>query len=612
MNQQPRHRQEAARSTRVPRALALVTLLAVTAFSLTGFSSASFTSMSANTGTVSAASDWTPPTVTMQSPGTSVRGTQTLTATATDGESGVQSVAIQHQAAEGAGWTTVCTDTTTPFTCSWDTTAVADGAYDLRAVATDRAGYSTTSDTTRTIVANKFTVVLTDPGDVVKGNVTLTTTIYNAGLTISGSSVQYAVAGSGNWKTACTNVLSSSCTWSTTGLASGYYDLRSVANVLLGGTYYSAVKTDVLVDNTAPTVSMTDPGTPLNGTRTFAATASDADSGVAQVVLQYATSGSTTFKTLCTVTDAPYSCRFDTTALANGTYTFRAVATDVAGTSTTSTTVTNRVVDNSASSVSVEDPGTYLTGTVTVAATANAPSGITSVRIQRSPAGTSTWTDLCTDTSSPYTCSWDTKTVADGSYDLRALLLDGAGKTTASAVVSGRLVDNSVVRGVDVQTSNGGGTAGKVDNGDKLTLTYSEQLSAGTVLTGWDGSATAVSFRLRDGNSLGLGSSGDTVDVLKGSTAVNLGAVVLNKDFVKTNKTATFTATMTASTTTVAGVTRTVVTIQLGALASGSGLKTVSSAGTMKWTPSASATDLSGNKCSTAPATETGTADRDF
>ena len=70
------------------------------------------------------------------------------------------------------------------------------------------------------------------------------------------------------------------------------------------------------------------------------------------------------------MTSAPWSCRYDTTALTGGTYAFRAVATDAAGLQTTSTTVANRVVDNTVSSVSLADPGQYLTGTVTLTAAA--------------------------------------------------------------------------------------------------------------------------------------------------------------------------------------------------------------------------------------------------
>ena len=68
-----------------------------------------------------------------------------------------------------------------------------------------------------------------------------------------------------------------------------------------------------------------------------------------------------------------------------------AAATDAAGNVTTSAPVTNRVVDNTVSSVTVEDPGAFLTGTVTVQANATSTAGVTSVRIQQAPAGSSTW-----------------------------------------------------------------------------------------------------------------------------------------------------------------------------------------------------------------------------
>jgi hypothetical protein len=52
------------------------------------------------------------------------------------------------------------------------------------------------------------------------------------------------------------------------------------------------------------------------------------------------------------------------------------------------------------------------------------------------------------------------------------------------------------------------------------------------------------------------------------------------------------------------------VTITLGA-ASGA-VRTYGGSVAMKWTPSATATDLAGKACSAAVVTETGTLDRDF
>ncbi|KRB78332.1 signal peptidase I [Nocardioides sp. Root190] len=591
--------------------LAFLLLIGTRLAGTTGFSDATFTSSSASSGTVRAAADWTPPTAVLTNPGSPLQGTVTLTATASDAQSAITSVVFQYLAPGSSTWTTLCTSATAPYSCAWNTKAVTDGIHDLRVRATNSAGYATTSEEVRTTVANNVLVVLGDPGDIVRGSVPLTSTVHNGGLLPWIVTVQYAPAGTTTWKTLCTGLSSPfSCTWNTTGFASDYYDLRTMATSGFT-TVYSAVITDVLVDNTAPTVTMTDPGTPLRGTVTFGANAADEDSGINQVVLQYSRAGGA-YQTLCTIATDPFTCRFATTALADGTYAFRAVATDAAGNTTTSSAVTNRVVDNTVASVSVDDPGAWLTGTVTISAQASSSAGIASVRIQRAPTGTSTWTDLCTDASAPYSCTWATTTVGDGSYDLRAVLLDSRGVSTTSAIVSARRVDNSPLRGVDVQTTNGTGTAGRIDAGDTITLTYSRPVATTSITSGWTGAALPVSVRLRDGNLLGLGSKGDTVDVQRNGSTIALGSILLRENYIKASKTLVLNATMTATTVTVDGVERTVVTLVLGTVASGSGQRTASAATAITWTPSASATSPTGTACSTSPVTESGNADREF
>lgn len=595
-------------------ALALAAGLAV--FGLPTPSGASYVAVTKNAAsTVTAAADWTPPTVSLRNPGSPVKDTVTLTADSTDAISGVASVTIQYYAPGGSGWVTLCTSTTSPYSCSWNTKLGADGTWSLRAIATDNAGYSATSDIVSTTVANNLLVQLADPGDIVRGTVSLATSLYNTGGVTYTVSVQYAPTGTTTWKNLCSNLASPyTCSWNTAGSAftqGASYDLRSVATS--GGTSTaSATVVGVLVDNVAPATSMQDPGSPLRGTVSLTATATDAESGIAQVQIQYQLSGTSTWTTACTTTIDPYTCRFDTTQLADGVYSFRSVATDAAGNTTTSAAVGNRTVDNTVSAVSMEDPGAFLSGTVALTATASSTAGVTSVRIDRAPSGTTTWTAVCTDTTSPYSCSWDTTTVTDGLYDFRAVLVDGRGVTTISSTVTGRRVDNSPLRAYDVQAPNGGANIGKFDAGDTLRLTYTDQVNPATISGGWTGASIPVTLRLRDGGLLGLGAKGDTVDVLRSGAAVNLGSVKLNNDYVKGGLTVQFNATMALSTTTLNGTTVSVVTITLGSVASGSGLKTASGTATMAWTPSAAASDLSGIACSTTPASELGALDRDF
>ncbi|WP_411732870.1 S26 family signal peptidase [Paeniglutamicibacter sp.] len=591
---------------------ALVVLVMATA---TAFSSAAFTASTANaSNTFAAAADWTPPSATMASPGTTVRASVALTAEASDAETGIRSVVIQYLPPNGS-WTTLCTRAAEPYTCQWNTQTVPDGAYGLRAVATDNSGLTTISSTVQTTVANTFTVAFEIPGDIVRGTVNVAATLNNPGGTAYTVRVEYSLAGANKWNTLCQNLPSPyNCTWPTGSFANDAYDLRAVA-VSGGASTYSETITDVLVDNAAPTVSMGDAGTPLRGTSTFAAGAADADSGIEKVQIQYARTGTSTWAQLCSITEAPYSCRFNTTVMENASYSFRAIATDAAGNSTTSVPVANRVVDNTVSSVSMEDPGAYLSGSATLAAAANSTAGVGNVRIQSSPAGTNTWTTRCTLAAAPYSCDWDTRTVSDGLYDFRAVLTDGAGKETTSVLVTGRRVDNSPLRGADVQAANGTGVPGKFDAGDTLSFTYSQQVNLASVTPGWSGASLPVTLRLRDGNvqGLGTGNSGDIVDIQRPGSTVNLGTINTKGNFAKTKKTFTFNATMTATTVTTAGIPKTVVTLTLGSANSGTGsLNIAGTAAAMVWTPTSSVTSATGVPSSVAPVIETGTLDRDF
>ena len=466
-------------------------------------SSATFTSVTApGLATVQAASDWTPPTVALAAPAAAVRGTVTLTATASDADSGIADVRIQARPAGTSSWTTVCTVTTSPFSCAW-ATGTANGPHELRAVATDRAGNTATSATRTT-----------------------------------------------------------------------------------------------LVDNQAPSVTMNDPGTPLSGTKTFSASASDAGTGVAQVVIQASNGGA--WMTLCTRTAAPYSCSYDTKQLANGTWSFRAVATDGVGNSATST-VAGRVVDNTPRTITLADPGSPLSGTVTLEATASAPGGATSVAIQRSPAGANQWTTICSDSSAPYTCSWNTTTVDDGLYDLRAVMTDGQG-TLASAPVGSRRVFNAPLAAADVQAVNGGGVAGRPDAGDSITYTFNRAVDLGSVLTGWDGGPRSVNGRFT--SNLLFSDSTLSID------GTQLGSIDLGARYNGfLNGTTTFTATMTASTDTSTGTPRTVVTV---VLTSSPNLTNPGGTPTMVWTPATAVRDSLGRAIAASSATESGPADRDF
>lgn len=242
------------------------------------------------------------------------------------------------------------------------------------------------------------------------------------------------------------------------------------------------------------------------------------------------------------------------------------------------------------------DPGAYLRATVTLTATASdTGSGVASVRIQRAPTGSSTWTDVCTDGSSPYSCAWTTTTVTDGGYDLRAIATDVAGNAATSALVTNRVVDNTAPTGVDVQTTNAG-TAGKPEAGDVLTYKFSEPIRPASILAGWTGAGTSVTVRATNG-------SPDAFSVFDqaNTTQLALGSVSSGKNYVAANRT------FTASSMAMSGNT---ITVTLGT-PSGATV-TASGTSTLQWVTSTAATDLAGNPVVSATVSETGAADVDF
>jgi hypothetical protein len=594
----------------VARSLVAMLAVALCAVVLQGtqFSSATYTGTSGYAAEVTAANDWTPPVVAISQPtdGAIVSGATAVTASATDARSAIASVVIQVAPVDTDTWQTICTATTAPYTCSWTTGTVADGRYQLRATATDTVGLTTTSATVGVRVANNAGVVLGTLPDSFRGALAMTASVTGTGQVAATSiSFQYRVSTTTSWTTiaGCTaaNTLQASCAWTPTG-TSEVYDVRAVA--VVGVSTLTDPRDAVQYDPVAPTATLAVPAGVLSGTVALTATAGDDDSGVARVLFEYRRAGTTTWTACGTDTEAPYACALNTTGLVDGaTYEFRATATDHAGNVVTTATQT-RTVDNTAATVSVTSPasGSTLRGAVTVTADAFSAQGITSVRPEYRAAG-GAWVALCTDTTAPYSCAWDTTALPAGSYELRAVLTHGGG-TATSAVVPVTL-DNSVLRAQDVSATNVG-TSGYVNAGDRLVLTYSTVVDLTSIKAGWTGASTSAALALED-TSL----AGGTGDRLR-FTDANLGHVSFVQNYVKANRSVAFAATMTATTATVAGVDVTVVTVTLGAPQATNNLRTSAATGAMRWTPSGLARTPQGAACAVVPASESGATDRDL
>jgi hypothetical protein len=179
--------------------------------------------------------------------------------------------------------------------------------------------------------------------------------------------------------------------------------------------------------NRAPQVSITAPATgqTVSGTVAYAASAGD-DVGVSRV--EFFVGANRVLSDLA----APYVGSLDTTTLANGTHTLKAVAYDAQGLSATSQVlITVRNGDGTAPS-DATPPSVVLTSpaentvvarrsTVSLAAAASDNVGVAAVEF------TVNGQLVCRDTTAPYGCSWNTGGKPRQNYTITSTAIDAAG-----------------------------------------------------------------------------------------------------------------------------------------------------------------------------------------
>src|SRR5207249_458775 len=115
--------------------------------------------------------------LTQPAAGAPLRAVVTLAASSADGGSGVASAPFQVEGPDDSSFSDLGGAlTASPYDHSWDTTAVADGSYDLRVVTTDGAGNTTTSAARTVLVDNTApTGAITAPAAnaAVRGDITV-------------------------------------------------------------------------------------------------------------------------------------------------------------------------------------------------------------------------------------------------------------------------------------------------------------------------------------------------------------------------------------------------------------------------------------------------------
>jgi hypothetical protein len=194
------------------------------------------------------------------------------------------------------------------------------------------------------------------------------------------------------------------------------------------------VLTSVRTSAGSSSFSITAPatGTTVSGNISVTATATD-NVGIAKVEFYV---DSTSSIPVATDTASPYSFTWNSSTVSNGSHTLYAKASDAAGNSTVSTgvaiTVSNSVADTTPPTVSITAPAGNATvsGNTTVTATASDNIGVTKVDFYVDNATT----PAATATAAPYTFTWNTTTIANGSHTIYAKASDAAGNVGTSSV----------------------------------------------------------------------------------------------------------------------------------------------------------------------------------
>ena len=349
------------------------------------------------------------PTVMMTAPagGTVTSNNKpTLSASATDNSgSGLASVQFEYSTNGGSTFAPAGSPVSAaPFNFTF-TTALADGAYDAEAIATDKDGNSTTSSPVSfTIDTVAPTVTMTAPSDGSltndnKPTLTATASDNSGGSGVASVQFQYSSDAGATWNSAATLTTAPYAYSFTTALADGDYQARAIATDVAGNAKTSAA-VSFTIDTVAPTVDMTAPedgSETTDDTPTLSATASDntGGSGLASVQFEYSSNAGSTWTDVGSpLATGPFNFTF-TTALADGDYQARAIATDKAGNTTTSSAV-SFTIGNSAPTVAMTAPtnGSFTNNnkpTLTANATEIGGTGLKNVQFQYSTNGGSTW-----------------------------------------------------------------------------------------------------------------------------------------------------------------------------------------------------------------------------
>ncbi len=507
--------------------------------------------------------DSTAPTGTLTAPtaAANLRGTTVaVSSDSADAASGVASALFQRSPTGAGTWTTIgAADTTSPYSVTWDTTAVTDGQYDLRVITTDNVGNTFTSALITVRVDNTAPTNTLTLASITGGAYLTGTTVYYRGAALGNFQLTNTVTdtGSGPANSIFPTLGGTTTNWThttqtVTTPAGGPYTTtnnfawtagatsaptESITSTDNAGNTSTATLLTFTNDSTAPTGTLTAPTAAANLRGTTVAVSSDsadAASGVASALFQRSPTGAGTWTTIGAAdTTSPYSVTWDTTAVTDGQYDLRVITTDNVGNTFTSALITVRV-DNTAPTNTLTlasiTGGAYLTGTTvyyrgaalgnfqltnTVTDTGSGPAN----SIFPTLGGTTTnWTHttqtVTTPAGGPYTTTnnfaWTAGATSAPTESITST--DNAGNTSTATLLTFTNDSTAPTGGaltVNGQTATSGGTSGYNTTGNYTIGTRTDYGDAGSGLAS---STLTIATATLSGNT--CGSYGSTTPIV--------------------------------------------------------------------------------------------------
>ena len=487
-------------------------LVAVTGVLTPTFSTAAFTATTKNApSTVTAAADWTPPTVALRAPGASVTGTVALTADATDAETGVQSVTIEYLAPGAAAWTRVCTTATRPVQLLLGD-RVARRRH-LRPARPRHRPRRLRGDLRRAAHRRRQQPPARPRrprATSCAGPCPSPPRLYGAGIgepTRSRSSTPSPAPASGR-TSAASPPRRTPARWATTSVAGGAYDLRAVTTA---GHDRGEQRRPDRRRRRQPGAHRHDdrPWQPARRHPHLLGRGRRRDLGCRPGRHRVRQGGHHHLRPCLHPHDGAvvlpvrhHHPRQRHLRVPRRRHGRRRQHGDLGRRSPTAPSTTPSRPSPSRTRAHTS-PAPSCSRPSRPRAPASGPSPSSGPPPGPLPGPTS-----APPPSPPTRAPGTRRPCATAATTCAPSSLDRTGATTVSAVVAGRLVDNSPLRALDVQTVNGGRTEGLAEPNDRVILTYSQQVNLSSISAGWTGAALPVTVRMRDGQLLGLGRHG--------------------------------------------------------------------------------------------------------